>query len=141
MRKKLIMFFIICFVFIGAVSGFASFKYVRVASFKDIGQSRAFFIALKEDVPHDELEEGLWEIVDYYMTKYGQAPQMWIYFFDEKKYTPKDFPIEGEALDHLIAEYFYATDTRRKDLQIHGEADLKKIKKAGKIESPLWEGQ
>jgi hypothetical protein len=141
MRKLLILIFLMCFILAGAASAFAAFKYVKVASFKDIGQSRAFFIALKEEVPDEELEDGLWEVVDYYMSKYGQAPQMWIYFFDDKKYTPKDFPIEGESLDHLIAGYFYATDTRRKDLQIYSEADIKEIKNTGNIESPLWEGQ
>ena len=135
------MFFIICFLTTGTFASFASVKYVKVASFKDIGQSRAFFIALKEMVPQDKLEEGLWEIVDYYMDKYGQAPQMWIFFFDNKKYAPKDFPIEGENLDHLIAKYFYATDTRKKDLQILTKDQLDEIKKEGIIKSPLWSGQ
>jgi hypothetical protein len=93
-------------------------KYKKVKSFKDIGQNRAFLIALTEEVPSDKLEEALWEIVNEQMDKYGQAPQMWIYFFDNKKFTPKKFPIEGEAIDHLIATYFYATDTRKKDLKI-----------------------
>jgi len=124
-----------------AVSASAEIKYTKVASFKDIGQSRVFFIALRESVPKDSLEAGLWEIVNSHMDQYGQAPQMWIFFFDDKKYTPKDFPIEGEALDHLVAKYFYATDTRIKDLKILSDADLAEIKSSGKIASPLWEGQ
>jgi hypothetical protein len=63
-----------------AAQGWAD--YVKIASFKDIGQSRAFFIAFKDEVPKNQLEDTLWEIVDYHMDKYGQAPQMWIYFFD-----------------------------------------------------------
>jgi hypothetical protein len=122
-----------------ALTAFAEIKYSKVASLKDIGQNRVFFIALREQVPQDALEDGLWEIVNYHMDQYGQAPQMWIYFFDDKKFTPKDFPIEGEALDHLIAVYFYATDTRVKDLKLL--SDLGDMKKSGKIESPLWEGQ
>ncbi len=124
-----------------AFLAFSDFKYTKIASFKDIGQSRAFFIAFREEVPSDQLEDGLWEIVDYYMDKYGQAPQMWIYFFDDKKYTPKDFPIEGTSLDHLVAQYFYATDTRKKDLQILTEQQKKEILDKGSIESPLWTGQ
>jgi hypothetical protein len=115
--------------------------YVKVASFKDIGQSRAFFIALKDEVPKSQLEDTLWEIVDYHMEKYGQAPQMWIYFFDSKKNAPKDFPIVGENIDHLIAQYFYATDTRKKDLKILDDEDRSKLKSSGGVDSPLWTGQ
>jgi hypothetical protein len=127
----------------GAILAFASVKYIKVASFKDIGQNRAFFIALKEELPRDrdKLEESLWEIVDYYMDKYGQAPQMWIYFFDEKKNVPKEFPIKKDHLKHLIAQYFYATDTRRKDLKIFSQEDIDKLIQSGTIESPLWAGQ
>jgi hypothetical protein len=75
------------------------------------------------------------------MNMYGQAPQMWIYFFDTKKYAPKDFPILGESLEHLIAQYFYATDTRKKDLKILGNEDRAELQEAGGIESPLWTGQ
>jgi hypothetical protein len=75
------------------------------------------------------------------MDKYGQAPQMWIYFFDEKKNAPKDFPNEGERLGHLIARYFYATDTRKKDLQILDSEDLAELRMEGAITSPLWHGQ
>jgi hypothetical protein len=124
-----------------ACAAFAAPKYAKVASFKDIGQSRAFFVALKNPVPPDQLESHLWEIVDYHMNKYGQAPQMWIFFFDEKKNAPKDFPIEGEGLEHLIARYFYATDTRKKDLQILESEDLAELRMEGAIESPLWHGQ
>ena len=116
-------------------------KYKKVESFKDVGQNRAFLIALTEEVPADKLEEALWEIVDEHMEKYGQAPQMWIYFFDSRKHTPKKFPLEGEALDHLIATYFYATDTRKKDLKILSDEEKAEIKKAEKIESPMWQGQ
>ena len=70
------------------------------------------------------------------MEKYGQAPQMWIYFFDSKKHTPKKFPIKGQALDHLIATYFYATDTRKKDLKILTQEDRDKLKQAQKIDLP-----
>lgn len=114
-------FVILCLLIVGLL--FAAIpadavKYKKVKSFKDVGQNRAFLIALTEEVPSDKLEEALWEIVNEQMDKYGQSPQMWIYFFDNKKFTPKEFPIEGEALDHLIATYFYATDTRKKDLKI-----------------------
>ena len=119
----------------------ASADYVKVNSFKDIGQSRAFLLAFKGDAPTDNLEEALWEIVDYHMNKYGQAPQMWIYFFDSKKNAPKDFPIQGDSLEHLIAQYFYATDTRKKDLKILSDADRAELKASGGIESPLWTGQ
>jgi hypothetical protein len=119
----------------------ASADYVKVSSFKDIGQSRAFFIAFKGEVPTDNLEDALWEIVDYHMNKYGQAPQMWIYFFDTKKNAPKDFPIQGESLKHLLARYFYATDTRKKDLKILSDADRAELQVAGGIGSPLWTGQ
>jgi hypothetical protein len=119
----------------------ASSNYVKVASFKDIGQSRAFFIAFKGEIDEDRLEETLWEIIDYHMEKYGQAPQMWIYFFDAKKHSPKDFPIQGENLDHLVAHYFYATDTRKKDLTILDNEIRAELKRAGSIDSPLWMGQ
>jgi hypothetical protein len=122
-----------------AAQGWAD--YVKVASFKDIGQSRAFFIALKDEVPMSQLEDTLWEIVDYHMDKYGQAPQMWIYFFDSKKNAPKDFPIVGENIDHLIAQYFYATDTRKKDLKVLDDEDRSKLKSSGGVDSPLWTGQ
>jgi len=122
-----------------AAQGWAD--YVKVASFKDIGQSRAFFIAFKDEVPKNQLEDTLWEIVDYHMDKYGQAPQMWIYFFDAKKNAPKDFPIAGEDLDHLIAQYFYATDTRKKDLKVLDDGDRAELKSSGGVESPLWTGQ
>ena len=98
-------------------------------------------IALTEEVPPTKLEEALWEIVNEQMEKYGQAPQMWIFFFDNKKYTPEKFPITGEAIDHLIATYFYATDTRKKDLKILTQEDKAKLKEAKKIESPMWKGQ
>ncbi|MBW2431230.1 MAG: hypothetical protein JRF56_19915 [Deltaproteobacteria bacterium] len=119
----------------------AAVKYKKVKSFKDVGQNRAFMIALTEKVPPAKLEDALWEIVNKQMEKYGQAPQMWIFFFDSKKYTPKKFPIKGQALDHLIATYFYATDTRKKDLKILTEEDRAELKKAQKIESPMWQGQ
>jgi hypothetical protein len=66
---------------------------------------------------------------------------MWIYFFDTKKNAPKDFPIQGESIDHLVAHYFYATDTRKKDLTILGSAERAELKRTGSIESPLWMGQ
>ena len=116
-------------------------KYKKVKSFKDVGQNRAFMIALTEEVPSAKLEDALWEIVNKQMQKYGQAPQMWIYFFDSKKHTPKKFPIKGQALDHLIATYFYATDTRKKDLKILTQEDRDKLKQAQKIDSPMWKGQ
>lgn len=116
-------------------------KYKKIKSFKDVGQNRAFLIALTEEVPAEELEEALWEIVNEQMDKYGQAPQMWIYFFDSKKHTPKKFPLKEEALDHLIATYFYATDTRKKDLKILTDEEKAEIKEAEKIESPMWKGQ
>ena len=71
-------------------------KYKKVKSFKDAGQNRAFMIALTEKVPPAKLEDALWEIVNKQMEKYGQAPQMWIFFFDSKKDTPKKFPITGQ---------------------------------------------
>jgi hypothetical protein len=141
MRRGFLMLVILIVVLGSAFLALAGIKYVKVASFKDIGQSRAFFIAFKEEVPSAQLEDGLWEIVDYHMNKYGQAPQMWIYFFDDKKYAPKDFPIEGTSLEHLVAQYFYATDTRKKDLQILTEQQKNAIIAKGRIESPLWEGQ
>jgi len=116
-------------------------EYKKMNSFKDVGQNRVFLIALTEEVPADKLEKALWEIVNEHMENYGQAPQMWIYFFNDKKFAPKEFPIKGEALDHLIATYFYATDTRKKDLKILTPEDKAKIKEAEKIESPLWKGQ
>ena len=119
----------------------AAVKYKKVKSFKDVGQNRAFMIALTEKVSPDQLEDALWEIVNKQMEKYGQAPQMWIYFFDSKKYTPKKFPIKGKALDHLIATYFYATDTRKKDLKILTQEDRDKFKQAQEIKSPMWKGQ
>jgi hypothetical protein len=119
----------------------AAVKYSKVASFKDVGQSRVFFISIDEKVPADQLEPELWEIVNYHMDTYGQAPQMWIYFFDSKKLAPKDFPIQGDFLDHLIATYFYATDNRTKQLKILNGEDVKQLKSKGKIDSPLWQGQ
>jgi hypothetical protein len=119
----------------------AAVKYSKIASFKDVGQSRVFFISIDEKPPADQLEPKLWEIVNYHMDTYGQAPQMWIYFFDNKKLAPKDFPIQGDALDHLIATYFYATDNRTKELKILNGDDVKQLKSAGKIDSPLWQGQ
>ena len=119
----------------------AAVEYKNVKSFKDVGQNRAFMIALTEEVPPTKLEEALWEIVNEQMEKYGQAPQMWIFFFDNKKYTPEKFPITGQAIDHLIATYFYATDTRKKDLKILTQEDKAKLKEAKKIESPMWKGQ
>lgn len=117
MKRFVIPFFLItCVLF--TTTPVAAVKYKKVKSFKDVGQNRAFLVALTEEVPSDKLEEALWEIVNEQMDNYGQAPQMWIYFFDNKKFTPEEFPIEGEALDHLIATYFYATDTRKKDLKI-----------------------
>lgn len=139
-RWRVIRCVVLIVLFVG-ITVSASAGYIKVASFKDIGQSRAFFIALKEEVPPNKLEDTLWEIVDYHMNKYGQAPQMWIYFFDAKKFAPKDFPIQGEDLEHLIAQYFYATDTRKKDLKILGDEDRAELKEAGGIESPLWTGQ
>ncbi len=132
-------FLIMCLLFTATLAD--AVKYKKVKSFKDVGQNRAFLIALTEEVPADKLEEALWEIVNEQMDKYGQAPQMWIYFFDSKKFTPKKFPIEGEVLDHLIATYFYATDTRKKDLKILTDEDIAEIKEAEKIESPMWQGQ
>ena len=119
----------------------AAVEYKNVKSFKDVGQNRAFMIALTEKVPPTKLEDALWEIVNKHMEKYGQAPQMWIFFFDSKKYTPKKFPIKDQALDHLIATYFYATDTRKKDLKILTQEDKAKLKEARKIDSPMWKGQ
>lgn len=119
----------------------AAVKYSKIASFKDVGQSRVFFISIDEKPPADQLEPKLWEIVNYHMDTYGQAPQMWIYFFDNKKLAPKDFPIQGDALDHLIATYFYATDNRTKQLKILNGEDVKQLKSTGKIDSPLWQGQ
>jgi hypothetical protein len=119
----------------------AAVKYSKIASFKDVGQSRVFFISIDEKLPADQLEPKLWEIVNYHMDTYGQAPQMWIYFFDNKKFAPKDFPIEGDFLDHLIATYFYATDNRTKQLKILNGEDTKQLKSKGKIDSPLWQGQ
>ena len=140
MKRFVIPFFLIaCLLFTATLAD--AVKYKKVKSFKDVGQNRAFLIALTEEVPSEKLEEALWEIVNEQMDKYGQAPQMWIYFFDNKKFTPKKFPIEGEALDHLIATYFYATDTRKKDLKILTPEDKDKLKEAEKIESPMWQGQ
>jgi len=119
----------------------AAVEYKNVKSFKDVGQNRAFMVALTEKVPPAKLEDALWEIVNKHMEKYGQAPQMWIYFFDSKKYTPTKFPIKDQALDHLIATYFYATDTRKKDLKILSQEDKAKLKEAQKIDSPMWKGQ
>jgi hypothetical protein len=119
----------------------AAVKYSKIASFKDVGQSRVFFISIDEKVPADKMEAALWEIVNYHMDTYGQAPQMWIYFFDSKKLAPKDFPIQGGALDHLIATYFYATDNRTKQLKILNGEDVKQLKSKGKVDSPLWQGQ
>ena len=125
--------------FFAASAGAVDYK--KVKSFKDVGQNRAFMIALTEAVPPDKLEDALWEIVNTQMEKYGQAPQMWIYFFDSKKYTPKKFPIQGQALDHLIATYFYATDTRKKDLKVLTQEDKAQLKEAQKIESPMWKAK
>ena len=138
-RSAILGVLISCLLF--STTSAVAVKYKKVKSFKDVGQNRAFMIALTEQVPPDQLEDALWEIVNKQMEKYGQAPQMWIFFFDSKKYTPKKFPIIGEALDHLIATYFYATDTRKKDLKILTPEDKDKIKKAQKIESPMWQGQ
>jgi len=138
-RANLLLASLLCVFAAAAAAG--AVKYSKVASFKDIGQNRVFLISIDEKVPQDQLEGKLWEIVNYHMDTYGQAPQMWIYFFDNKKLAPKDFPIQGEALDHLIAHYFYATDTRTKLLKILNADDLKDLKAKGKIESPLWEGQ
>ena len=140
MSRITIPFFLLAFLCV-TVATAAAVDYKKVKSFKDVGQNRAFLIALTEEVPSDKLEEALWEIVNKHMNKYGQAPQLWIYFFDQKKHTPKKFPIQGEALDHLIGTYFYATDTRKKDLKILTPEDRDNLKKAQKIESPLWEGQ
>jgi hypothetical protein len=120
---------------------FGAVKYSKVASFKDVGQSRVFFISIDEKVPSDKLEGALWEIVNYHMDTYGQAPQMWIFFFDGKKNAPKDFPIKAETIDYLIARYFYATDNRTKQLNILSDKDRGELKAKGQIESPLWEGQ
>ena len=141
MRKHTTLLLTLAVLLFIACAALGAPKYDKVASFKDIGQSRAFFIALKNSVPENQLESHLWEIVDYHMDKYGQAPQMWIFFFDDKKNAPKDFPIEGESIEHLIARYFYATDTRKKDLQILDSEDLAELRMEGAIESPLWHGQ
>ncbi len=133
------LFLIMCLLFTATLAD--AVKYKKVKSFKDVGQNRAFMIALTEEVPSAKLEDALWEIVNKQMQKYGQAPQMWIYFFDSKKHTPKKFPIKGQALDHLIATYFYATDTRKKDLKILTQEDRDKLKQAQKIDSPMWKGQ
>ena len=139
--KRLVVPFVLitCLVFI--VTSAWAVKYKKVKSFKDVGQNRAFMIALTEQVPPEKLEDALWEIVNKQMDRYGQAPQMWIFFFDSKKHTPKKFPIKGEALDHLIATYFYATDTRKKDLKILTPEDKAKLKAAEQIDSPMWKGQ
>jgi len=141
MKRFFILSLCIIYILLSVVTANASVKYKKIASFKDIGQNRVFFIALTEEIQSTDLKESLWEIVNYYMDKYGQAPQMWIFFFDSKKYTPKEFPIQGEVIDHLIAKYFYATDTRIKELTVLTEKDLSEIKKEGKIDSPLWQGQ
>jgi len=141
MKRFFMLSLCIVYILAGVVIANASVKYKKVASFKDIGQNRVFFIALTEEIQSDKLEKSLWEIVNYYMDKYGQAPQMWIFFFDSKKYTPKEFPIQGKAIDHLVAKYFYATDTRIKELTVLTEKDLDEIKKEGKVDSPLWHGQ
>lgn len=140
MKRFVIPLFLITCLVVGVTSAQAV-KYKKVKSFKDVGQNRVFLIALTEEVPSDKLKDALWEIVNEQMDKYGQAPQMWIYFFDSKKFTPKKFPIEGNAIDHLIATYFYATDTRKKDLKILSPEDKARIKEAKKIDSPLWKGQ
>jgi hypothetical protein len=141
MKRSRILLGVVLFCVCLGVAAHGWAEFVKVASFKDIGQSRAFFIAFKEEIPPDQLEDTLWEIVDYHMDKYGQAPQMWIYFFDSKKNAPKDFPIAGENLDHLIARYFYATDTRKKDLKVLTDEDRSELEKGGGIDSPLWRGQ
>ena len=140
MKRSAILWVLITSLFFLATSA-SAVKYKKVKSFKDVGQNRAFMIALTETVAPEQLEDALWEIVNKQMEKYGQAPQMWIFFFDSKKYTPKKFPIKGKALDHLIATYFYATDTRKKDLKILTQADRDKIKEAQEIKSPMWKGQ
>jgi len=140
MKRFVIPFFLITCLLCTATLADAV-KYKKVKSFKDVGQNRAFLIALTEEVPDEELKEALDEIVKEQMDKYGQAPQMWIYFFDSKKHTPKKFPLEGEALDHLIATYFYATDTRKGELKILTDEEKAEIKEAEKIESPMWKGQ
>ncbi|MBD3306233.1 hypothetical protein GF339_07575 [candidate division KSB3 bacterium] len=139
--KRVVMSCLLILGICGALTSAEAVDYEKVGSFKDIGQNRAFLIALTEEVPDEELEDALWEIVNEQMEKYGQAPQMWIFFFDDEDFTPEEFPIEGEALDHLIAKYFYATDTRKKDLQILTPEDIAELKKAEKIESPMWQGQ
>ena len=140
MKRIVISCMLITCLLCGATAA-SAVKYKKVKSFKDVGQNRAFMIALTEEVPSAKLEDALWEIVNKQMQKYGQAPQMWIYFFDSKKHTPKKFPIKGQALDHLIATYFYATDTRKKDLKILTQEDRDKLKQAQKIDSPMWKGQ
>jgi hypothetical protein len=140
MKRIVILCVLITCLLLSATTALAV-KYKKVKSFKDAGQNRAFMIALTEEVPPAQLEDALWEIVNKQMEKYGQAPQMWIYFFDSKQYTPKKFPIKGQALDHLITTYFYATDTRKKDLKILTQEDRDKLKQAQKIDSPMWKGQ
>jgi hypothetical protein len=143
-RKGLVLALAVCLVAAASVvprGASAAVKYSKIASFKDVGQSRVFFISVDEKVPADQLEPKLWEIVNYHMDTYGQAPQMWIYFFDSKKFAPKDFPIQGDSLDHLVATYFYATDNRTKKLEILDGEDVKLLKSKGKIDSPLWQGQ
>ena len=140
MKRSAILWILITCLFFLTTSA-SAVKYKKVKSFKDVGQNRAFMIALTEKVAPEQLEDALWEIVNKQMEKYGQAPQMWIFFFDSKKHTPKKFPIKGEALDHLIATYFYATDTRKKDLKILTQEDRDKIKEAQEIKSPMWKGQ
>jgi hypothetical protein len=143
-RKGLVLALAVCLVAAASVvprGASAAVKYSKIASFKDVGQSRVFFISVDEKVPADQLEPKLWEIVNYHMDTYGQAPQMWIYFFDNKKFAPKDFPIQGDSLDHLVATYFYATDNRTKKLEILDGEDVKLLKSKGKIDSPLWQGQ
>ena len=139
--KRIVILCVLITCLICSATPVSAVKYKKVKSFKDVGQNRAFMIAITEEVAPDKLEDALWEIVNKQMQKYGQAPQMWIYFFDSKKYTPKEFPIKGQALDHLIATYFYATDTRKKDLKILAPEDRAKLKEAQKIESPMWKGQ
>ncbi len=50
---------ITCLLFFAISAG--AVKYKKVKSFKDVGQNRAFMIALTEKVPPDKLEDALWE--------------------------------------------------------------------------------
>ena len=63
MKRLFIPFFLITCLFCTAISADAV-KYKKVKSFKDVGQNRVFLIALTEEVPTEELEDALWEIVN-----------------------------------------------------------------------------